>query len=122
MFRPTGSLSLCWFQKFVGIEQKATAFGRLLLFTLMVGLLVQSLAGMLSDNSALRWEHRHPLSLIGTLPNMACLVTIRSSPGYWCLFSAAVFSQTASNSGQGAEQGPIPRSRASSKAQIEISK
>jgi MFS family permease len=95
-------------QKFVGLEQQGTAFGRLRLYTLMVALLVQALMGMLSDRSTLRWGRRRPFILVGTLLNMACLVAIGASSSYWFLFGVAVLSQIASNIAHGAEQGLIP--------------
>jgi len=95
-------------QKFVGPEQQGAAFGRLRLYTLMVALLVQALMGMLSDRSTLRWGRRRPFILVGTLLNMACMIAIGASPGYWFLFGAVVFSQIASNIAHGAEQGLIP--------------
>jgi len=95
-------------QRFVGPEQQGTAFGRLRLYTLMVALLVQALMGMLSDRSTLRWGRRRPFILVGTLLNMACMIAIGASPGYWLLFGAVVLSQIASNIAHGAEQGLIP--------------
>ncbi len=95
-------------QKFVGPEQQATAFGRLRLYTLMVALLVQALIGMLSDRSTLRWGRRRPFILVGTLLNMAGMVAIGISSGYWFLFGAVMLSQIASNVAHGAEQGLIP--------------
>lgn len=95
-------------QKFVGPEQQATAFGRLRLYTLMVALLVQALIGILSDRSTLRWGRRRPFILVGTLLNMAGMVAIGLSPGYWFLFGAVMLSQIASNVAHGAEQGLIP--------------
>lgn len=95
-------------QRFVGAEQQATAFGRLRLYTLMAALLVQALAGLLSDRSTFRWGRRRPFILIGTLLNMACLIGIGASPNYWFLFGAVMLSQIASNIAHGAEQGLIP--------------
>ncbi|MBC8446013.1 MAG: MFS transporter, partial [Chloroflexi bacterium] len=95
-------------QKFVGPEQQGAAFGRLRLYTLMVALLVQALMGLLSDRSTLRWGRRRPFILVGTLLNMASLVAIGASPGYWFLFGAVMLSQIASNIAHGAEQGLIP--------------
>jgi len=95
-------------QKFVGLEQQGTAFGRLRLYTLMVALLIQALMGMLSDRSTLRWGRRRPFILVGTLLTMASVLAIGASPGYWFLFGAVVFSQIASNIAHAAEQGLIP--------------
>lgn len=95
-------------QRFVGPEEQGEAFGRLRLYTLMVALLVQALAGLLSDRSTLRWGRRRPFILIGTLLNMGCMLAIGASPSYWFLFGAVVCSQIASNIAHGAEQGLIP--------------
>jgi MFS family permease len=95
-------------QRFVGVERQATAFGRLRLYTLMTALLIQALAGMLSDRSTLRWGRRRPFILIGTLLNIICLIGIGASPSYWFLFGIAMLSQIASNIAHGAEQGLIP--------------
>ncbi|HEY72084.1 MAG TPA: SLC45 family MFS transporter [Thermoflexia bacterium] len=95
-------------QGFVGPEQQGTAYGNLRLYTLMVALLVQALAGLLSDRSTLRWGRRRPFILIGTLLNAACVIAMGASPGYMFLFGAAVLSQIASNFAHGAEQGLIP--------------
>jgi MFS family permease len=95
-------------QRFVREEQQGTAYGSLRLYTLMAALLVQALAGMLSDRSTSRWGRRRPFILIGTLFNIVCLVAIGASPGYWFLFGVAVLSQIASNIAHGAEQGLIP--------------
>lgn len=95
-------------QKFVGAEQQGTMYGNLRLYTLMVALLIQALAGMLSDRSTLRWGRRRPFILVGTLLNMACIIAIGASPSYWFLFGVAVLSQIASNTAHGAEQGLIP--------------
>ncbi|MEE8306948.1 MAG: MFS transporter [Gammaproteobacteria bacterium] len=95
-------------QKFVGTDQQATTYGSLRLYTLMVALLVQALAGMLSDRSTLRWGRRRPFILVGTLLNMAFIIAMGVSPTYWFLFGATVLSQIASNLAHGAEQGLIP--------------
>ncbi len=95
-------------QGFVGPEQQGTAYGNLRLYTLMVALLAQALAGMLSDRSTLRWGRRRPFILIGTLLNAVCIVAMGASPSYVFLFGAVVFSQIASNFAHGAEQGLIP--------------
>jgi len=78
------------------------------LYSLMVALLVQALAGMLSDCSAAKWGKRRPYILVGTVLNVFALLAIGASPAYWFLFAGAVFSQVASNIAHGATQGLIP--------------
>jgi MFS family permease len=95
-------------QRFVGVERQATAFGQLRLYSLMTALLIQALAGMLSDRSTLRWGRRRPFILVGTLLNIACLIGIGASTSYWILFGVVMLSQIASNIAHGAEQGMIP--------------
>ena len=95
-------------QRFVTPEQQGTFYGNMRLYSLMVALLVQALAGMLSDRSAAKWGRRRPYILIGTLLNAVVLLAIGASPTYWFMFTAVVFSQVASNIAHGAAQGFIP--------------
>jgi len=95
-------------QRFVGPGRQATAFGRIRLYSLMVALLVQAVAGMLSDRSTSRWGRRRPYILVGTLLNVACLVGIGLAPSYGLLFVAVLCSQAAGNIAHGAQQGLIP--------------
>lgn len=95
-------------QRFVTPEQQGTFYGNMRLYSLMVALLVQALAGMLSDRSMAKWGKRRPYILVGTLLNAVALLVIGASPAYWVLFAGAVFSQVASNIAHGATQGFIP--------------
>lgn len=101
-------------QGFVGEAQKATYFGTLRLWTLMVALLAQAMMGMLSDRSTLRWGRRRPFIFAGTLGDLVFvtaigfLAGIEGMTGYWMLFAFAVFLQIASNTAHAAEQGLIP--------------
>ncbi len=95
-------------QRFVTPEQQGTFYGNMRLYSLMVALLVQALAGMLSDRSMAKWGKRRPYILWGTLLNAVALVAIGASPFYWFMFASVVFSQVASNIAHGATQGLIP--------------
>jgi MFS family permease len=95
-------------QRFTSPEQQGTYYGNMRLYSLMVALLVQALAGMLSDRSAAKWGKRRPYILVGTLLNVVALFAIGASPTYWILFAGVVFSQIASNTAHGATQGLIP--------------
>ena len=101
-------------QQFIGEEQKATYYGRLRLWTLMVALLSQALMGLLSDHSTLRWGRRRPFIFTGTLLDLAFLTVIgfsagmQSLTGFWFLFTIAIFLQVSSNMAQAAQQGLIP--------------
>jgi MFS family permease len=101
-------------QGFVGEEAKATYYGSLRLWTLMVALLAQAMMGMLSDRSMLRWGRRRPFIFAGTLADLVFLSAIgflagvEGMLGYWLLFIFAIFLQLSSNTAHAAEQGLIP--------------
>jgi MFS family permease len=101
-------------QGFVGEEAKATYYGSLRLWTLMVALLAQAMMGMLSDRSMLRWGRRRPFIFAGTLADLVFLSAIgflagvEGMLGYWLLFLFAIFLQISSNTAHAAEQGLIP--------------
>lgn len=102
-------------QQFVGDETKGTSYGNLRLVSLMVALLVQALAGQLSDRSTSRLGKRRPFILVsGILEILAFLTvgviagTMDGMAGYSALFAIIVFSMISSNIGHGAAQGLIP--------------
>ncbi len=95
-------------QRFIGPDQQGTYYGNMRLYSLMIALLVQALAGMLSDRSMAKWGRRRPYILIGSLLNAGILIAMGASPTYWILFSTVVLSQVASNLAHGAQQGLIP--------------
>jgi MFS family permease len=80
----------------------------------MVALLAQSMMGMLSDRSMLRWGRRRPFIFAGTLGDLVFLSAIgflagiEGMVGYWLLFLFAIFLQISSNTAHAAEQGLIP--------------
>jgi MFS family permease len=101
-------------ERYVGEAGKATFFGNLRLWTLMVALLVQSAMGMLSDHSTSSWGRRRPFILAGTVFSLMFMVSIGYSTGmagmngYWFLFTTAILLSISSNTSQAAEQGLIP--------------
>lgn len=102
-------------QQFVGEETKGSSYGTLRLVSLMVALLVQALAGQLSDRSTSRLGKRRPFILVsGILEIFAFLAvgviagTMDGMAGYTALFAVIVFSMVSSNIGHGAAQGLIP--------------
>ena len=101
-------------QKFIGETGKATTYGNLRLWTLMIALLVQSAAGMLSDHSSLRWGKRRPFVFTGTVFDLVLITAIGLILGlqdgnvYWLFFTIAIVIQVATNLAQGAQQGFIP--------------
>ena len=101
-------------QQFVGEEQKATYFGAIRLWGLMVALLAQALWGLLSDHSRLRWGRRRPFIFAGTLADLVFIAAIGFSAGmsgmtgFVFLFTMYLLLQVATNAAQGAQQGLIP--------------
>ncbi len=101
-------------QQFVGEQQKATLYGAIRLWGLMVALLAQALWGMLSDRSTSRFGRRRPFILLGTLADLGFIAAIGFSAGlsgmsgYGLLFAAYLLLQVSSNAAHGAQQGLIP--------------
>lgn len=101
-------------QKFVGEANQGTYYGTIRLWSLMVALLMQSLMGLLSDRSTLKWGRRRPFIFIGTLANLVILTMIGFSAslegmtGYWVLFFLLLLMMVAANTAHGAVQGLIP--------------
>jgi len=95
-------------QQFVPEALKNTYYGGLRTAGLIVAILVQPLAGMLSDRSTLRWGRRRPFILLGTILDLVFLTLVALSGDYWMLFIAVLFLQFSSNIAHGALQGLIP--------------
>jgi len=101
-------------QQFVGEQVKGEYFGNLRLWTLMVALLVQSLMGMVSDHSTLRWGRRRPFILIGSTFDLAIMAVIEFSAGltgesgYYVLLFLVILLSVATNTAHAAQQGLIP--------------
>jgi MFS family permease len=101
-------------QQFVGEETKASFFGSLRLWSLMVALLAQAFWGILSDRTTLRFGRRRPYILGGTLVDLFFIAAISLSAGmsgatgYVFLFIVALLLQISSNAAQAAQQAIIP--------------
>jgi MFS family permease len=87
---------------------KGTALGVLRSAGLIVAIIVQPTAGLLSDRSTLRWGRRRPFILVGTLLDLVFLALIGLSGNYWLLFAAVLLLQFSSNIAHGALQALIP--------------
>ncbi len=87
---------------------KGSALGLLTAVGMVVAIVVQPLAGAISDRSASRWGRRRPFMVGGTLVDMVFLVAIALAPRYWFLLVAYFGLQVASNVAHGPYQGLIP--------------
>lgn len=101
-------------ERFVGEAQKATYYGTIRLWGLMVALLAQAFWGLLSDRNTSRWGRRRPFILGGTLGDLVFIAAIAFSAGlsglngFWFLFAMYVLLQVATNAAHAAQQGLIP--------------
>jgi len=95
-------------QQFVGPEVKNTFYGALRAAGLVVAILVQPAAGLLSDRSTSRWGRRRPYIFLGTMLDLVFLTVVALSGNYWLLFFAILLLQFSSNIAHGALQGLIP--------------
>lgn len=95
-------------QQFVGGESKSTFYGALRAAGLVVAILVQPAAGLLSDRSTSRWGRRRPYIVLGTILSLIFLATVALVDNYWLLFLAVLLLQFSTNIAHGALQGFIP--------------
>ena len=87
---------------------KNTALGAMRSAGLVIALLVQPAAGLLSDRSTSRFGRRRPYILVGALFDCLFLAAIALSWNYWALLIAVLLIQFSSNISHGPLQGLIP--------------
>jgi len=112
---------------FVASEEKNTSLATVRVIGLAAAMLIQPMAGMLSDRNTSRWGRRRPYIFGGVLFNLVFLAIIGLSPtflgaasdsffqpafgvntAYIVLLAGIVLLQVSSNFTQGATQGLIP--------------
>ena len=89
-------------------EIKNTALGAMRTAGLVIAMLVQPAAGLLSDRSTSRFGRRRPYILAGAVFDVLFLVLIALSQDYWMLLAAVILIQFSSNISHGPLQGLIP--------------
>ncbi len=87
---------------------KNTALGAMRSAGLVIAMLVQPAAGLLSDRSTSRFGRRRPYILIGALFDVLFLAAIALSWNYWALLISVLLIQFSSNVSHGPLQGLIP--------------
>jgi MFS family permease len=87
---------------------KNTALGAMRSAGLVIAMLVQPAAGLLSDRSTSRFGRRRPYILVGALFDCLFLAAIALSQTYWALLIAVLLIQFSSNISHGPLQGLIP--------------
>ena len=93
---------------FVRGEVKNTALGAMRTAGLIIAMLVQPAAGLLSDRSTSRFGRRRPYIFVGVLLDLAFLAAIGLAWNYWALLIAVLLLQFSSNVSHGPLQGLIP--------------
>jgi len=105
---------------FMPAAQKNSYLATLRVIGLAVAMLVQPVAGLLSDRSRARWGRRRPFIATGALFNIIFLLVIGASPAfmgttsagtsraYLVLIAGLALFQVSANVAQGALQGLIP--------------
>ncbi len=87
---------------------KGSALGIMTSIGLILAVVVQPIAGAISDRSTLRWGRRRPYILVGTLFDLLFLLGIALAGNYWLLLGAYLLLQLSSNVAHGPYQGLIP--------------
>jgi Na+/melibiose symporter-like transporter len=87
---------------------KNTYLGGMTFVGLILAMIVQPIAGGLSDTTQSRWGRRRPWMLAGTLLSLACLAGMALAGDFLWLLIAYVLLQIASNGAHGPAQGLIP--------------
>ncbi len=87
---------------------KGSALGVMISLGLLLAVVVQPVAGAISDRTASRWGRRKPFILGGTLFDLLFLGGLALAGNYWLLLGAYLLLQVSSNVAQGAYQGLIP--------------
>jgi Na+/melibiose symporter-like transporter len=93
---------------FVPGSLKNTYLGGMTFAGLILAMVVQPVAGGLSDSTQSRWGRRRPWMLVGTLLSLVCLAGMALAGRFVWLLATYVLLQIASNSAHGPAQGLIP--------------
>ena len=93
---------------FVPAGRQNTALGVISTAGLIIAMLVQPAAGLLSDRSTSRFGRRRPFIFVGVLFDIVFLVAIGLSGSYWMLLVATLLIQFSANVSHGPLQGLIP--------------
>ena len=102
-------------QRFMGDAAKGGAYGNLRLVSLMIALLTQALAGMLSDRNTSNFGRRRPFILVAAVLDVLTYIaigviaaTMEGQAGYTALFVMVVLSMVTANFVHGPAQALIP--------------
>jgi Na+/melibiose symporter-like transporter len=94
--------------RYVPEALKNTYLGGMTFVGLVLAMVIQPLAGALSDSTRTRWGRRRPWMLWGTLCSLLFLVLMAVTGRLWGIVVGYLLLQLASNSAHGPAQGLIP--------------
>ena len=89
-------------------DWKNTALSLMRTAGLIIAMLIQPAAGLISDRSSSRFGRRRPFILMGALLDLVFLAAIGLSWSYWSLLVAVLLIQFSANISHGPLQGLIP--------------
>jgi Na+/melibiose symporter-like transporter len=95
-------------EDFVGSAQKNTYLGLITFAGLIIAILVQPVAGAISDRAGFHWGRRRPFILIGILAAVIFLLGTGSGGSFAALFIFWCLTQVGLNTAQGPFQAFIP--------------
>jgi MFS family permease len=95
-------------QLFIPATRINTALGAMRSAGLVIAMLVQPAAGLMSDRSMSRFGRRRPYIVVGALLDCLFLAAIALSWNYWALLVGVLLIQFSSNISHGPLQGLIP--------------
>jgi MFS family permease len=95
-------------ERYASPDWKNTALSAMSTAGLIIAMLIQPAAGLVSDRSTSRYGRRRPFILTGTLLDLLFLAAIGLSWNYWSLLVAVLLIQFSANVSHGPLQGLIP--------------
>ena len=93
---------------FVAESEKNTYLGFLTFAGLILAVIVQPIAGAISDRSGFQWGRRRPYVLIGAIAAILLVPGIGLVGGYFAIFLVYCLLQVSTNAAQGPYQALIP--------------
>ena len=87
---------------------KSSAVALIAAVQALVSILVQPVAGALSDRLLTRWGRRRPWIVVGVAFQIAAVASLAVVPGYWSILLLMAGVELGSNTAQGPYQGLLP--------------
>ena len=94
--------------KFINDAQKNTYLGLISFIGLFLAIIVQPLAGAISDRYGFSWGRRRPYILVGSVFSIIFLMSLGLANSFLTLLIFYCFLQVSSNAAHGPWQGLIP--------------